>query len=178
MKKIIAFGASNTIASINKQLASYAASLIENVSVEVLDLNNFETAIYSVNTEQKTGIPQPAQDFFDKITEAEGIIISLAEHNGAYTAVFKSLFDWMSRIDVKLFQEKPMLLMSTAPGPRGGQSVFDIALDRFPRHAANIVSTFILPSFGENFNEGKIKHSELNEALLEAVTIFSNSINK
>ena len=37
MKKIIAFGASNSETSINKQLATYAANQFENTSIEILD---------------------------------------------------------------------------------------------------------------------------------------------
>ncbi|RAJ16280.1 NADPH-dependent FMN reductase [Olleya aquimaris] len=176
MKKIIAFGASNSSSSINKQLATYASTLVENVETEVLDLNNFDVPTYSIDIEKQSGIPDNAQHFFDKIGASDGVIISLAEHNGAYTAAFKSLFDWMSRIDVKLFQEKPMLLMSTAPGPRGGLSVFEMAEGRFHRHDATIVAKFRLPSFNDNFKDGKISNPELNDLLLEAVTIFNDSI--
>ena len=42
MKKIIAFGGSNSKESINKQLASYAANKVENVEVSLLDLNDFD----------------------------------------------------------------------------------------------------------------------------------------
>ena len=37
-KKIIAFGASSSKNSINKQLATYAANQFQNVSIEILDL--------------------------------------------------------------------------------------------------------------------------------------------
>ena len=175
-KKIIAFAGSNSKTSINKQLVTYAANLVEGIEIEVLDLNDFEVSTYSVNIESTSGIPNNAQLFFDKLKEAKGFIVSLAEHNGAYTATFKSLFDWVSRIEVKMFQDKPMLLMSTAPGPRGGQSVFEIAEARFPRHNANIVSKFTLPSFGDNFQEGKVINTELKEGLIKAVNTLQESI--
>ncbi|MGB6267835.1 MAG: NAD(P)H-dependent oxidoreductase [Olleya sp.] len=176
MKKVIAFGGSNSSTSINKQLAAYASSLLENAEVEILDLNNFEVPTYSIDIEKQSGVPDNAQQFFDKIGDSNGVMLSLAEHNGAYTAAFKSLFDWMSRIDVKLFQDKPMLLMSTAPGARGGQWVFEIAEDRFPRHNANIVAKFSLPSFNDNFQDGKVVNPEFNKSLLKAVKTFSESI--
>ncbi len=176
MKKIIAFGASNSSTSINKQLATYAASLLKNTEVEILDLNNFEVPIYGVDLEKASGIPLQAQLFFDKIASSDGIIISLAEHNGAYTAAFKSLFDWMSRIEVKLFQKKPMLLMSASPGGRAGKSVFDMAADRFPRHDAIIVSTFNLPSFKDNFQDGKLVNPEYNSKLIDAVNTLSENL--
>lgn len=176
MKKIIAFAGSNSKTSINKQLVTYASSLAEGVSVEILDLNDFDLPTYSINIEKESGIPSNAHSFFDKLTSADAIMVSLAEHNGAYTAAFKSLFDWVSRIEVKLFQNKPLLLMSTAPGPRGGQSVFEIAEGRFPRHDANIVAKFSLPSFGENFKDGKVVNPEFNKQLTKAVNTLTESI--
>lgn len=176
MKKILAFGASNSKTSINKQLATYASSLLKNTEVEVLDLNDFDVPTYSVDLEGKSGIPDNAQQFLNKITASDGLIISLAEHNGAYTAIFKSLFDWTSRINVKLFQQKPMLLMSTSPGPRGGQSVLEIAENRFPIHDANIVAKFSLPSFNDNFKEDKIVDADLNTSLVKAVNTLAERL--
>ncbi len=63
MKKILAFGASNSKTSINKQLATYASSLLKNTEVEVLDLNDFDVPTYSVDLEGKSGIPDNAQQF-------------------------------------------------------------------------------------------------------------------
>lgn len=176
MKKILAFGASNSKTSINKQLATYASSLLKNTEVEVLDLNDFDVPTYSVDLEGKSGIPDNAQQFLNKITASDGLIISLAEHNGAYTAIFKSLFDWTSRINVKLFQQKPMLLMSTSPGARGGQSVFEIAENRFPIHDANIIAKFSLPSFNDNFKEEKIVDADLNTSLVQAVNTLAERL--
>lgn len=176
MKKIIAFAGSNSYTSINKQLVTFAGGLLENSAVEILDLNNFEVPTYSVNLEQASGIEANAQKFYSKLEEADGFIISLAEHNGAYTSAFKSLFDWVSRVNVKMFQNKPVLLMSTAPGPRGGQSVFDMAADRFPRHNAAIVSTFVLPTFGDHFKDGKIVNPEFLSKLTHAVKTLETSV--
>ena len=89
MKKIVAFGASSSSKSMNKQLATYTAQLIDNSHAIILDLNNFEMPIYSEDFERLNGIPKEAYDFKEIIKEADGIIISFAEHNGAYTAAFK-----------------------------------------------------------------------------------------
>ncbi|WP_340156112.1 NAD(P)H-dependent oxidoreductase [uncultured Winogradskyella sp.] len=176
MKNIIAFAGSNSKKSINKQLASYAASLVDNAKTEVLDLNDYNLPQYSVDFEQENGFPENAKRFVEGIRNADGIIISLAEHNGAYTSVFKNLFDWMSRVEQKTFKNKPMLLMATSPGVRGGASVLAIAKDRFPRHDADIVGEFSLPSFFENFSEGKISNDGLNEQLLIQVKQFESAL--
>ena len=98
-KKILAFGASSSRSSMNKELANYAAQQVQNVDITLLDLNDFEMPIYSIDREQGSGIPELAHAFKSHIAEADGIIISFAEHNGVYTAAFKNIFDWISRVD-------------------------------------------------------------------------------
>lgn len=151
-KKIIAFGASSSRNSINKQLATFAANQFKNAEVEILDLNDYEMPLFSVDKEKENGIHNLAQQFYDKIGSADFIIISFAEHNGAYSSAFKNLLDWASRINAKTFQEKPMLLMATSPGARGGSSVLDIATKRFPFQGGIVKGTFSLPTFYENFD--------------------------
>ncbi|WP_179354401.1 NADPH-dependent FMN reductase [Winogradskyella vidalii] len=176
MKHIIAFAGSNSSNSINKQLATYTASLLENTKTTILDLNDFDLPIYSSDLEAKEGIPENAFQFLKILKKGDGFILSLAENNGAYSAVFKNLFDWLSRAEQKNWLGKPMLLMATSPGARGGQSVLQMAVDRFPRHDANIVGKFSLPSFDDNFSEGKITNEELNKELLVQVKALENSL--
>ena len=147
MKKIIAFGASSSKASINKEFATYVAYQFQNASIEILDLNDYEMPIFSVDKEKENGIPQLAQDIYAKLGSADLIIISFAEHNGAYSTAFKNILDWTSRINMKTFQEKPMLLLATSPGPRGGSSVLEIAKGRFPFQGGVVKGSFSLPSF-------------------------------
>lgn len=171
MKKIIAFGGSSSKNSINKQLAVYAANLFPNASVEVLDLNDYEMPVFSVDKEKEDGIHHLAQAFYDKIGTADFIVLSLAEHNGAYSSAFKNTLDWASRINNKTFQQKPMLVLATSPGARGGSSVLDIATKRFPFQGAEVKGSFSLPSFNENFDteKGSISNEELKEKLLEII---------
>jgi len=176
MKKIIALAGSNSSTSINEQLATYASSLVDNVEVKVLDLNDFEMPIYSSDRENESGHPNEAVAFVDEIRGADGIIISLAEYNGAYSGAFKNIFDWASRVEQKTFLGKPMLLMASSPGGRGGASVLEMASERFPRHDANVVGKFSLPSFYDNFKDGKIINEDLNNDLLEEVNQFQESL--
>jgi chromate reductase, NAD(P)H dehydrogenase (quinone) len=170
MKKILAFGASSSKTSINKQLATYTANQFKNASVEILDLNDYEMPIFSIDKEKENGIPQLAHDFYAKLGSADLIIISFAEHNGAYSAAFKNIFDWASRINGKTFQEKPMLLLATSPGARGGSSVLEIANNRFPFQGGIVKGSFSFPSFNDNFDSEKgITNEELKNELLEIV---------
>jgi chromate reductase, NAD(P)H dehydrogenase (quinone) len=170
MKKIIAFGASSSSTSINKQLATYATTLFQNTTSEILDLNDYEMPIYSMDKEKRDGIPQLAHDFYNQLGSADLIIISFAEHNGAYSTAFKNIFDWISRINGKTFQEKPMLLLATSPGVRGGSSVLEIANKRFPFQGGIVKGSFSLPSFNDNFDAEKgITNPELKQQLLDII---------
>ncbi len=172
-KKIIAFGASSSRNSINKQLATFAANQFKNAEVEILDLNDYEMPLFSVDREKENGIHNLAQQFYDKIGSADFIIISFAEHNGAYSSAFKNLLDWTSRINAKTFQEKPMLLMATSPGARGGSSVLDIATKRFPFQGGIVKGTFSLPTFYENFDA---VHGIINSEFKNQLEEIINSI--
>lgn len=170
MKKIIAFGASSSSTSINKQLATYTASLFGNCTTKILDLNDFELPLFSADKEKANGIPTLAHDFYNQLGTADLIIISLAEHNGAYSAAFKNTFDWISRINGKTFQEKPMLLLATSPGARGGSSVLEIAKNRFPFQGGIVKGSFSLPSFNDNFDAEKgIINTDLKNQLMEII---------
>lgn len=165
--KILAFGASNSKNSINKQFVSHALNLIKAENKTLLDLNNFPLPIYGIDLENEIGIPESAQAFLNHIEEADLLLISLAEHNGSYTAVFKNLLDWMSRKKSKCFEGKKMILLSTSTGARGGRSVMDAALVRFPIHGAEILGHLCLPNFKENFDSENGVVNETYKAELE-----------
>lgn len=169
--KVVAFAASSSKQSINKQLVTYAASLVENAEVEVLDLNDYELPLFSVDIEKDLGQPALAQAFLDKLGSADALVISLAEHNGNYSAAWKNLFDWCTRIEQKIFQKKPTVLLSTSPGERGGATVMEIALNSMPRFAAEIKGSMSLPSFYDNFDtdNGKVIHAEFDKQLHETM---------
>lgn len=170
--KIIAFAASNHKTSINKQLIEYAAKCLTKVSVEVLDLNDYELPLYSQDKEEVLGHPQLAKDFLAKLGSSDGIIISFAEHNGSYTAAYKNLFDWCSRIEPKVFQDKAMVLLSTSPGSMGAATVLATAKQSAPYFNGVVKASLSIPSFYDNFDSVKqvLKHPELNDQFIDAVS--------
>ena len=168
--KILAFGASTSSQSINRRLANYAASLVPDGAVTELDLRSFELPIYSSDEEQANGAPKAAQEFLNLIVDHDAVVVSLAEHNGSYSAAFKNLYDWASRIEGKPWANKPMLLLSTSPGGRGGATVIEAGKATFPRMGADLRASFSLPSFHDNFAESEgIRDPELAAQLQAAV---------
>ncbi|KNB60743.1 NADPH-dependent FMN reductase [Chryseobacterium sp. Hurlbut01] len=175
--KILAIAGSNSDTSINRQLVTYATTLFENAEVEIVDMNDFEMPIYKHQREVESGVPQQAIDFASKIDNADILLVSLSEHNGTYSTAFKNVFDWTSRIKQRaVWNEKPMLLMATAPGGRGGLGVLEAAEKRFPLHGGNIIDTFTLPFFNDNFNKEnqKISNEEKDSELREKVSKISS----
>lgn len=172
--KILAFGASTSSTSINRKLANHAARLVPDAEVTELDLRDYQLPIYSSDLEESEGKPADAQRFVDAIKDHDAVVVSVAEHNGSYPAAFKNLYDWASRIEPKVWSGKPMLLLATSPGGRGGATVLSAAEEKFPRMGADLKATFSLPSFYDNFSdEDGITDPELAQQLTEAVAKLS-----
>jgi len=176
--KILAFAGSNSSKSINKKLVTYTASYFKEEETEILDLNDYEMPLFSVDRLKNNGIPDLAIDFAAKIDDADLLIISLAENNGAYTVAFKNVFDWLSVIPSrKTFGDKPILLLATSPGARGGASVLAIAKARLPYNGGKVIESFSLPVFYDNFNELKgILDSELKQELENKIGFVKTSL--
>lgn len=179
---IVVFAASNSTRSINKRLALHAAKILQDefkapVEIQVLNLNDYDMPIYSPEREAQ-GIPERAQAFYDAIGAADGVIMSMAEYNGTYTAAFKNIFDWSSRIRMKVFQDRPVMMMATSIGGRGGANVLRTALDGLPHFGANITSSFHFGPFAEHFDTDtdRLKTPDLARELREAIVAFQDAL--
>lgn len=176
MKRILAFGASTSSTSINKQFAHFAAQQIKDADLTLIDLNDFDAPLYSVDLELSDGIPEAASRFKECIESMDGIIVSLAEHNGNFAAAFKNLTDWVSRMEGKTWSNKKMFLLSTSPGGRGGKSVHELASALYPRQGATITGAFSLPLFNDNLTSDGIADVELAKAFKEQLELFVGSL--
>ena len=169
--KVLAFGASNNKNSINQQLAHYAAKQVPNAEITMLDIHQLEMPIFSNEREQELGQPKQAKQFFQAISDTDLIIISFAEHNGSYTAAYKNVFDWTTRIDMKVFQGKPVIMLGTSPGPGGASSVLAAAAGSAPYFAADVKASISLASFYDNFDmeTAQVTLETFNRQLLDVI---------
>jgi NAD(P)H-dependent FMN reductase len=140
--KILAFAASNSRSSINRVLIEHATArltsdVLPGAEIEILDIDDFEMPIYSIDRENEEGIPTSARAFFDAIGVADAVLVSFAEHNGSVTAPWKNVFDWMSRIEMKLWQGKPLVMLAASPGPSAGAGVLGSQEMLAPRFGAD-----------------------------------------
>ncbi len=169
MKKILAIGASNSSKSINTQFATYVANQLEEVQVVTADWKDLVLPLYSPDLEAVDGIPENVQQFIDLVHSVDAVVLSLAEHNGLPSAAFKNLWDWTSRINLKFWSNKPMLLMAASPGGRGGASVLSVVSNLMPHFGGNVVAEFSLPTFHENFQGGQLINDQLKVDLQTSV---------
>tara|TARA_B100001778_G_scaffold32228_1_gene23421 strand:+ start:61 stop:606 length:546 start_codon:yes stop_codon:yes gene_type:complete len=179
LKTIVAIGGSSSSNSINRRFANYAArSVSSNVNIVELDLNDFNMPIYSEDLHKSSGIPQEAINFKKEIYKSDGIVISLAEHNGSYTAAFKNIYDWISVIESDVWCSKPILLLSTSTGSRGGQTVLKSAHERFSLNYKYYIPCFSLPNFNQNFDSNNgILDVRLNQDFQQVIIDFENILN-
>ncbi len=167
--KILAFAASNSSTSINKMLVTHAANvlkeeMIATADITILDLNDYEMPIYSTDRENSGGIPEQAQAFYKAIGDADALLISYAEYNGSYSSAYKNIFDWCSRINSEVFQGKPMVIMSSSPGPYGASNVLKTASDSAAYFAADIRGSLSVGNFYDTFDSDKGQLSDANLA--------------
>jgi len=174
--KILAFAASSSRNSINKNLVTYATELLEggiidDTDIEIIDINDFEMPLYSADREMEGGVPDLAHLFYKKIGDADALLISFAEHNGSYTAAFKNLYDWTSRIDMKVYQDKPVVMLATSIGPGGASRVLSTAKESAPFFGAQVVADLSVPTFHQNFDleSGRINNAEIQTQLESAL---------
>ncbi len=175
--KILAFAASNSSQSINNKLLRYAGTLIDPADIEWLDINDYEMPLYSSDREAAHGIPAEARRFFEKIGAADALLISFAEHNGSYTAAYKNLFDWASRIDMKVYQSKPTVMLATSPGAGGAANVLSAASKSAPHFGMDLRAALSVPSFYDNFDahSGRLSDDGLVQALRNALSCLVES---
>lgn len=176
--KILAISGSNHSKSINKQLLETATSYVTNHDLQMVTVNDFDLPIFSQDVETSSGAPKDALKFRTLLSEHDAFIIACPEHNSMMPAGFKNLIDWASRVPVedgsKLFGDKPVLLLSTSPGGRGGISNLENLAKIMPFWGADVKAHYSLPSFYEVMTDKGLVDDKAKE-LKDLVETFINN---
>ncbi len=141
--------------------------------VKLMNMANYPFPMYSEDYEKENGFSNSLVEVKNDIQNADGLIISVNEHNSNPSAYFKNFVDWLSRLDRDFIKDKKILLMSTSPGKRGGIGAHEVVKTMLTRFGANLIVDFSLPSFYQNFEEGKgITNEEFAKTHQKAVADF------
>lgn len=175
MKTIIAFAGSNSENSINQAVIDWIAPQLKDVEVDVLDFKRYVAPIFSLFEESK-GFPKNMVDLANQFKSADGFIMSSPEHNGSIPAVLKNTIDWLSRIDRKPFNDKPMVLLSVTPGPRAGAGVLEHLNNILPHQGTNIIGSYGVGSFQKKFVKKELVNDVDKENLLRLINELVSAI--
>ena len=170
MKKVLAFSGSMSEESINHKLILHASDKFSQTELQVIRLPAYSAPIYTKELEIEGGVPEPIHRLRKLFDEADGFVLSSPEYNGSIPAGLKNTLDWISRLEGSIFQNKPVLLMATSNGKRGGKSVLDHLSRVLPFWGAKLIGPFSLPQFSENFNDSGLNEpfeTELKELIAE-----------
>ncbi len=180
MKKLLAFSGSNSSKSINQSLIKYVAKTLseeqQEVLINVIDLRDYPIPIYSADIERESGHPEEVKKLQELIFEHDALLISCPEHNGAMPAVFKNMIDWLSRLvkpGKSFFGEtkKPVFLLSTSPGPRGGSTSLTNLAHLMPRWGGDVKGEISIGKFYSHFDEEGLD-KETSDKVLPPVRQF------
>lgn len=178
MSTILAFAGSNSSTSINHELVTYLTTQLQDTAFELFKLSDMNLIVYSEDEQRDNGFPSSINQVYKHIQAAEGIIISVNEHNSNPSAFFKNVLDWLSRLDRKFLEGKKVFLFSASTGARGGMSALEVVKNLIPRFGGEVVDTFSFPTFKENFSiESKtITNEELKTQILSKLHQFESQL--
>ncbi|MCL6273194.1 NAD(P)H-dependent oxidoreductase [Muricauda sp. 2012CJ35-5] len=177
MATILAFAGSNSSASINFKLVQHTVSKMEEHQVRLLDMSGYAFPMFSEDLEKSEGYSNSLVELKDEIQKADGLVLSVNEHNSNPSAFFKNVLDWLSRLDRDFLQQTKVFLMSTSPGKRGGIGALGTVEGMLPRFGGDVVCTYSLPSFYQNFDENGIVDADEKASHKAALNQFLESLS-
>jgi NAD(P)H-dependent FMN reductase len=120
--KILVFSASLRKGSFNLKLSKAIAKMAEanGADVDFARMNDFNMPLFNFEDQESSGIPAGAQALADRITAADGMILSSPEYNWGPPANIKNAIDWLSRVLPMPLDNKSILLSSASPSLVGG----------------------------------------------------------
>ena len=174
MSTILAFAGSNSSTSINHQLVTYLTTQLKDTSFELFKLSDMDLIVYSEDEQRDNGFPSSINQVYKHIQAADGLLISVNEHNSNPSAFFKNVLDWLSRLDRKFLDGKKVFLLSSSTGARGGMSALEVVEKLIPRFGGEVIATYSFPSFKENFSieEAKISNEEIKNEIVAKLHQF------
>lgn len=177
MAQILAMAGSNSSTSINFELVRQTVGELSEHDVQLVELAKEQFPMYGEDLEKASGIPPGILNLYDRLQAADGLVLSVNEHNGNPSAFTKNILDWLSRKDRTFLDNLPVLLMSASRGRRGAQSSRERVGRMLSQFGARITSEFSLPSFSHTFAAGQgITDEALREQHHAAIKPFLDAL--
>jgi NAD(P)H-dependent FMN reductase len=127
--------------------------------------------MFGEDIEREEGYPNTLRNLLSIIKEADGLIISVNEHNGTVSAYFKNVLDWLSRIEYKFLKDKKVLLLSTSKGKRGARGALEYTASVLPRFDGEVIDSIPVASYKEVYDADSLtfRDKDVEQRLREGV---------
>ena len=158
-------------ASVNRKLAAEAGRLHGGA----VAWGDIRMPLYDGDAEDRDGPPPEAAALARAIGEASAILIATPEYNQSFPGGLKNALDWISRIEGRPFEDKPVGIASATAGRAGGaraQYALRLALTPFrPRllTAPEVLVAAAHEAFGEDGRLADARYQKALSALVEAL---------
>ena len=175
--KILAISGSLRRDSHNAALLRAAVALLP-PAVEVVTYESL-AEIPAFNEDDVPRRPPAAQDLWDAVDAADGVLISTPEYNSSIPGVLKNALDWLSRPLVESpLRNKPAVVIGGSTGMFGAiwaQAETRKVLSAIGARA--IDRELPVASIAEQFHEsGRLSDSELEAELVISLTALTDAI--
>lgn len=177
MARILVFAGSSRTGAYSKQLARAGAIALDSLSgpqtSNLIDLADFDVPVYNADLEADKGLPQRIRAFKILARQHDGMMIATPEYNGCVPPLLVNLFAWASRPEPNegassVFQDKPVALMASSPGGRGGVRVVPRLRDMVSELGMIAVRGFVTVPYADDAfaADGRIADQDQDRSLL------------
>ncbi len=176
--KLLGISGSLRGASVNTKLVHEAARLFSPGSFELADLR---LPLYDGDEETRNGIPPAVQKLADQILAADAVVISTPEYNQSFSGVLKNALDWVSRVDGKPWNDKPVALVAAAAGRAGGaraQYALRLAMAPFRVRVATGPEVLIASAGSAYDDDGRLLDDRYQNALAQLMDALKSQVSK
>ena len=178
--RILVFSASLRNDSLNKNLVTLAASVIEKNGgiVDFATMSEFDCPSMNQDFEINNFHPEGAEEFRKRILANDAFIISSPEYNGSMPGYLKNTIDWVSRYRPQPFNQRHAMLMSASPSMGGGNHGLWSLRIPLEKLGSNVYSAmFSLPAAHKAFTpEGNLADETLAKRFEENLVAFMNLV--
>ena len=114
----------------------------------------------------------------DQIKEAEAVVISTPEYNQSFSGSLKNALDWISRVEGRPWNSKPVALLSAAAGRSGGaRANYALRLAMTPFRARLLPMEVLLAASGSAFDEnGRLLSERVDGQVADIVAALKAEI--
>lgn len=178
---VLGFAGSLRKQSYNRALLAAAEDYLpEGMTLEQYDISDIP--LFDQDVLDNDGYPESAQQFRDRIADADAVLIVTPEYNYSVPGVLKNAIDWASRPPNPPFNGKPVAVMGASDGPWGTiraqlhlRQVF-VFLNAFPVQQPQVM----VPKAGEKFDaQGRLTDEGVANqvrALLQALANWTRRL--